>query len=51
MMHCPASWHRTSDRHLAADLGRVVPSWCGTTRARVPALGRHSCLAPSGRGS
>ena len=23
MMHCPASWHRTSDRHLAADLGRV----------------------------
>jgi len=22
-MHPPASWHRTSDRHLAADLGRV----------------------------
>jgi hypothetical protein len=22
-MHRPASWHRTSDRHLAADLGRI----------------------------
>jgi hypothetical protein len=22
-MHHPASWYRTSDRHLAADLGRV----------------------------